>query len=138
MSSPPTWPRGPGQPTRAPAAAQSRDLTSSATTTRAADQHEDNAPGHPGDDTRGPEIPAAQLRRRRAASLWCPPLPDGRRDPFDLPVAQPPGWTDRETESWQAAAEHLAAYQLYGRWQTPDSVHLSWRRRICHQGGGAA
>jgi hypothetical protein len=30
---------------------------------------------------------AAQLRRRRAASLRMPPLADARRDPLDIPVS---------------------------------------------------
>ncbi len=41
------------------------------------------------DDTEPARQFAAGLRRRRAASWRCPPLPCGRRDPFD-PLDPPP------------------------------------------------
>jgi hypothetical protein len=47
----------------------------------------------------------AGLRRRRAASWRCVPLPDGGRDPLDpAPSGRP---TAREREAWRAAEAHL-------------------------------
>ena len=40
-------------------------------------------------------------------------------------------WTDCEVNAWEAAAEHLRAQGLYGRWQTPESVRQVRRRRAC-------
>lgn len=58
----------------------------------------------------------------------------GVRDPWLVPG----DWTDREVDAWQAAAEHLACHELYGRWQVPDSVRVAWYRRRCRCSTGAA
>jgi hypothetical protein len=84
MSSPPTQRAGP--PPQEPGPKISR--------------HQATDPGQP-----NPVAVPAQLRRRRAASYRCPPLPDGRRDPLD-PVGEP--LTDpRELDSWRVAWVHL-------------------------------
>lgn len=60
-----------------------------------------------GDSTTDGTAFAAALRRRRAVSWRCVPLPDGRRDPLD-PVDE--DWiTDSELDSWLAAIAHLNA-----------------------------
>lgn len=83
--------------------------------------------------TSSPSVPA-QLRRRRAAAWRCEPLADGGRDPWsDQPSRY---WTASEVDAWQFAAEHLRGHQLYGSWQVPESVRVSWRRRQgCSRGG---
>ncbi|MBV9651692.1 MAG: hypothetical protein JO296_16365 [Pseudonocardiales bacterium] len=52
-----------------------------------------------------PSDVAARLRRRRATSRRCSPLPDGRRDPLD--PAHTHNWSSRELESWRNAWWHL-------------------------------
>ncbi|MGH3574068.1 MAG: hypothetical protein ACRDUW_19980 [Pseudonocardiaceae bacterium] len=79
------------------------------------------------------DAPAA-LRRRRHASWRCPPLPDGRLDP----------WADRhfadcgprELESWAAAIAYLRRLHLYSPGQVPRSVHRAGRRWV-ETGSGA-
>jgi hypothetical protein len=55
------------------------------------------------------DVPAA-LRRRRAASLRCVPLPSGQRDPFTDDHDRP--LTTAELASWRAAWRHLHALGL--------------------------
>lgn len=90
-------------------------------------------------DTRQFDIPA-QLRRRRSASSRCQPLDNGHRDPLD-PPPQSDG-TVWDLESWAAAAAHLRAHRLYGRWQLPaDVLRATWyrqRRQSCRCGGTAS
>lgn len=40
-------------------------------------------------------------------------------------------WTDRELHAWAAAADHLRAVNLYGRWQIPESARAAWRCHSC-------
>lgn len=83
-----------------------------------------------------PQSGPAQLRRRRAASWRCEPLPGGSRDPWaDRHSAR---WTAAELDSWRNTVEHLRANQLYGRWQVPESVRMAWRRRLARRRGGDA
>lgn len=50
---------------------------------------------------------AADLRRRRATSWRCVPLPDGRRDPLDpAPGCEP--ISDAMADRWLDALAHLA------------------------------
>lgn len=64
---------------------------------------------------RGP-IAAGQVRRRRVASLRCPPLQSGLRDPLHaLACTQ----TAAEDASWRVTADHLRAHGLFGEWQVP-------------------
>lgn len=81
------------------------------------------------EDTAGPRpsgVPQ-QIRRRRAASLRLPPLPSGDRDPWR---DRPAEWL-RELDSLIAAAEHLSALGLYGRWQSPTSARQAWSCQRC-------
>lgn len=59
-----------------------------------------------------PEPIGPQLRRRRAASLRCESLPDGRRDPLELPGQTTPDVA--ELDSWAAALAHLRDSGLAG------------------------
>ncbi|MGH4021748.1 MAG: hypothetical protein ACRDT0_21445 [Pseudonocardiaceae bacterium] len=72
----------------------------------------------------------AGMRRRRAASWRCLPLPDGRRDPLDPRCAtddrRP---TARELAAWAAATAHLRA--LGHEPIVPDAVGRAWRRDRC-------
>jgi hypothetical protein len=72
---------------------------------------------------------AAGLRRRRAASWRCGPLPDGgRRDALDpAPSGRP---TAREREAWQAAAAHLRTVGY-----VPIVPAAVCRAPRCHCGG---
>lgn len=56
------------------------------------------------------ERPLDPLLRRRRASLRCPPLPCGRRDPLDPPPRGRP--TARERASWRLAWRHLTVRGL--------------------------
>jgi hypothetical protein len=47
----------------------------------------------------------SHIRRRRAASYRCVPLPGGQRDPLHHPVSEP--LTDAELDAWRAAWLHL-------------------------------
>jgi hypothetical protein len=57
-------------------------------------------------DTTSSNVPT-RLRRRRAASYRCQPLPDGRRDQRD-PV-HPDIWTDAELAAEATVVTHLPA-----------------------------
>lgn len=62
----------------------------------------------------------AGLRRRRAASWRCAPLPCGRRDPLDpLPTSSADA---HELDSWRAAVHHLASHGHDVRWALPRVV----------------
>ncbi|MBV8542398.1 MAG: hypothetical protein JO063_10070 [Pseudonocardiales bacterium] len=92
--------------------------------------------GGPVQDNPGTKIPR-RLRRRRAGSWRCDPLGSGLSDPWESDRYRA-DWTTVEVGSWQHAAEHPQAQQLYGRWRTPRSVLVVWRRhQACHHGGGA-
>ncbi|MGH3610729.1 MAG: hypothetical protein ACRDRD_21960, partial [Pseudonocardiaceae bacterium] len=66
--------------------------------------------------------PTVQIRRRRAASRRCEPLPGGRRDPWGDESGD---WTDPALDSLEVAAQHLTALGLYGRWQAPEPARAS-------------
>lgn len=71
-------------------------------TSRQADRSQDSAIG---------ERPTLDpLLRRRRASLRCPPLPCGRRDPLDPPPRR--HWSARERASWRLAWRHLKVHGL--------------------------
>ncbi|MGH3991980.1 MAG: hypothetical protein ACRDSN_05885, partial [Pseudonocardiaceae bacterium] len=72
-----------------------------------------------------------------AASWRCEPLVSGLWDPW-ADRQHPDDWTDRELESWAAAAGHLQDTDLYGPWQVPESVRVAWRCRSCACCRGAA
>jgi hypothetical protein len=72
----------------------------------------------------------AALRRRRAASLRCPPMPDGRRDPLDDRTLD--ACSDRELDSWVTAVAHLSRLNLYSPQQVPSAVTAALRR--CRSG----
>ncbi len=56
---------------------------------------------------------AAQLRRRRLASLRCEPLTDGRRDPLQ-PIRDTGPAEVGDLEAWMRALEYLRAAGLVG------------------------
>jgi hypothetical protein len=85
-------------------------------------RHQATDPGQP-----NPAAVPAQWRRRRAESWRCPPLADGRRDPWT--DQHPDDWSDTEITGSAASAAHLRALNLYGSWQVPASVRQAWRRR---------
>jgi hypothetical protein len=58
-------------------------------------------------DTASPSDLPAQLRRRRAASWRCEPLPGGQRDPLNDDGFDDEPLTDAELDSWRAAWQHL-------------------------------
>lgn len=78
--------------------------------------------------------PSVPLRTRRAAASWSQRhrarVDRAFRGLGDSPGDHPNDW-GAEIRSWQAAADHLRACGLYGRWQLPDSVRVAWRRRSC-------
>jgi hypothetical protein len=59
-----------------------------------------------------PESVARQWDRRRAAAVRLPLLPDGRRDPLELPAE--PVATMRELDAWACALAHLRSVGLAG------------------------
>lgn len=70
---------------------------------------------------------AASLVRRRAASLRCPPLADGRRDPLDPPpqtevVTSETGLDLRELLSEAQRLQRMG----WSPWEIRDRLGLSW------------